>query len=111
MPRSSPGGDVDRDRFYQSQRAALSGDASITEKKMFGTTALCLGGNVFMSPWRDMLVVKIPVPQVDELIAGAHAERFDPGHGRTSATWAAILASASGRWPRLAQAARACVQG
>jgi hypothetical protein len=40
--------DSDAGRFYQSQRAALLGDASITEKKMFGTTALCVGGKVFM---------------------------------------------------------------
>jgi TfoX N-terminal domain len=99
------------DRFYQSQRAALLGDASITEKKMFGTTALCAGGKVFMFPWRDTLVVKIPASQVDELIAAAHAKRFDPGHGRTSATWAAVFASASDQWPRLAQEARAFVEG
>jgi TfoX/Sxy family transcriptional regulator of competence genes len=103
--------DSDADRFYQSQRAALLGDASITEKKMFGTTALCVGGKVFMFPWRDTLVVKIPASQVDELIAAAHAKRFDPGHGRTSATWAAVFASASDQWPRLAQEARVFVGG
>jgi hypothetical protein len=46
MATSIPGSVVDR--LYQSQRAALLGDASITEKKMFGTTALCVGGQVFM---------------------------------------------------------------
>jgi hypothetical protein len=109
MPAPIP--DSDAGRFYQSQRAALLGDASITEKKMFGTTALCAGGKVFMFPWRGKLVVKIPASQVDELIAAAHAERFDPGHGRTSATWAAIFASASDRWPRLAREARAFAGG
>ena len=109
MSASIPGSDVDR--FYQSQRAALLGDASITEKKMFGTTALCAGGKVFMFPWRDTLVVKIPAPQVDEFAAAAHAKRFDPGHRRTSATWVAIFASASDRWPRLAHIARAFVGG
>jgi hypothetical protein len=74
---------------------------------MFGTTALCLGGKVLMFPWRSTLAVKISAPQVDELIASAHAQRFDPGHGRTSATCAAVFASASHRWPRLAQQARA----
>jgi TfoX/Sxy family transcriptional regulator of competence genes len=99
------------ERFYQSQRAALLGDASITQKKMFGTTALCVGGKVFMFPWRDRLVVKIPAAQVDGLIAAGQAERFDPGHGRTGATWAAVFASASERWPDLARQARAFVQG
>jgi TfoX/Sxy family transcriptional regulator of competence genes len=82
--------DSDADRFYQSQRAALLGDASITEKKMFGTTALCVGGKVFMFPWRDTLVVKIPASQVDELIAATNAKRFDPGHGRPSSRARAI---------------------
>jgi TfoX/Sxy family transcriptional regulator of competence genes len=99
------------ERFCQSQYAALLGDASITQKKMFGTTALCVGGKVFMFPWRDTLVVKIPAAQVDELIAAGQAERFDPGHGRTSATWAAVFANASAHWPGLAQQARAFVQG
>jgi len=36
---------------------------------------------------------------------------FDPGHGRTSKAWAAVLASASHRWPELALAARAFVGG
>jgi hypothetical protein len=35
MPTSIPGGDTGR--LYQSQRAALLGGASITEKKMSGT--------------------------------------------------------------------------
>lgn len=74
MPASIP--DSDADRFCRSQRAALLADASITEKKMFGTTA-----------------------------------RFDPGHGRTSATWAAVFAGTSDEWPRLAREARACVGG
>ncbi|MDX6333020.1 MAG: hypothetical protein QOG05_360 [Streptosporangiaceae bacterium] len=109
MPTSMPDSDVDR--FYQSQRAALTGDASITETKMFGTTALCVGGKVAMFCWRDTLLVKVPAPQVDELIAAAHAKRFDPGHGRTSATWVAVFASTSDRWPRLAQEARAFAGG
>jgi hypothetical protein len=58
-----------------------------------------------------MPAVKIPAPQVDELIAAAHAKRFDPGHGRTCATWAAVFASASDQWPRLAREARAFVEG
>jgi hypothetical protein len=54
----------------------------------------------------------IPDSDADrELIAAAHAKRFDPGHGRTSATWTAVFASASDQWPRLAREARAFVEG
>jgi TfoX/Sxy family transcriptional regulator of competence genes len=109
MPAATP--DSDAAVFYNDQRAALLTDPSITEKKMFGTTALFVGGKVFMFPWKDTLVVKIPAARVDELIASGHAELFDPGHGRTSKTWAAAFPSASDRWAQLAQEARAFVQG
>ncbi len=46
--------------FYAEQRSALLGDPSVTEKKMFDTTALCAGGKVFLFPWRDALVVRVP---------------------------------------------------
>jgi TfoX/Sxy family transcriptional regulator of competence genes len=91
--------------FSAEQRSALLGDPSVTEKTMFGTTALCAGGNVFLFPWRDALVVKVPAARVEELIASGGAELFDPGHGRTSKTWAAAPASGSDCWPELALAA------
>lgn len=97
--------------FYAEQRGALLGDPVVTEKKMFGTTALCAGGKVFLFPWQDALVVKLPAAQVQELVAGGAAELFDPGHGRPSKTWAAVFASASDRWPELALAARAFAGG
>jgi len=109
MPAEVP--DSAAERFYQSQRTARLGDASITQKKMFGTTALCVGGKVFMFPWRGTLVVKIPAARIEELIAAGHAERFDPGHGRTSATWAAVFADAGEQWPHLAEQARSFVAG
>ena len=93
--------------FYAQHRPALLGDHSVTEKKMFGTTALCAGGKVFPFPWKDALVVKIPAAQVQELVTAGAAEPFDPGHGRPGKTWAAVYASASDRWPELALAVRA----
>ena len=109
MPAATPSSDALV--FYNDQRAALLSDPSISEKKMFGTTALFVGGKVFMFPWKHTLVVKIPAARVDELIASGHAELFDPGHGRTSKTWASVFASAHDLWPQLAHEARAFVQG
>jgi hypothetical protein len=97
--------------FYAEHRTALLGDPSVTEKKMFGTTALCADGKVFLFPWRDALVVKIPAAQVRQLVAAGAAEPFDPGHGRPGKTWAAVYPSASDRWPELALAARAFAGG
>jgi hypothetical protein len=53
--------------FYAQQRSALLGDPSVTEKKMFGTTALCAGGKVLLFSWRDTLMVKTPAAQVQDL--------------------------------------------
>jgi TfoX/Sxy family transcriptional regulator of competence genes len=109
MPVVSP--DSEAQRFYERQRAAQLGQPAITEKKMFGTRALCVAGKVFMFAWREDLVLKIPANRVEELIASGQAKLFDPGHGRTSTTWAAVFSSASECWPLLAEEARAFVQG
>jgi hypothetical protein len=95
--------------FYRQQRAALREDAAISEKRMFGTTALCVAGKVFLFPWKDMLVLKLPAPRVDDLVARGDATLFDPGHGRTSKTWVAVSAAAGDSWPQLALDARAFV--
>ena len=84
---------------------------AVTDAAVFYTTALFVGGEVFMFPWKDTLVVKIPAARVDELIASGQAKLFDPGHGRTSKTWVSVFVSARDRWPELAQEARAFVQG
>lgn len=97
-------------RFYDRQRATLLHDPSITEKKMFGTTAMCVDGKVFMFAWKETLVMKLPAPLVAELVAAGDGELFDPGHGRTSATWAAIYPSVTGRWEHLAEKARSFVR-
>jgi TfoX/Sxy family transcriptional regulator of competence genes len=107
-PAAAPGSAA---LFYAEHRMALLGDPAVTEKKMFGTTALCADGKVFLFPWRDALVVKIPAALVQELVAARAAEQFDPGHGRPGKTRAAVHASASDRWPELAQAARAFAAG
>jgi TfoX/Sxy family transcriptional regulator of competence genes len=97
--------------FYGGQRSALLEDPNITERKIFGTTALCTGGKVFMFPWKDTLVLKLPADVVEELVASGKGELFDPGHGRTSKTWAAIYSVASDRWSQLAVTAREFVAG
>jgi len=113
MPSSKPAAAPDSaaDSFYAGHRLALPGDPAVTGKKMFGTTALCAGGKVFLFPWRDTLVVKIPAAQAQELVTAEAAEPFDPGHGRPGKTWAAVYPSASDLWPQLALAARAFAGG
>jgi TfoX/Sxy family transcriptional regulator of competence genes len=97
-------------RFYEKQRSQMSRVPAITEKKMFGTTALCVRGKVFMFPWKERLVLKLPAERVDDLLASGNAKLFDPGHGRTSKTWVALSAESHGKWARLAREARAFVE-
>jgi TfoX/Sxy family transcriptional regulator of competence genes len=96
--------------FHAKQRSLLASDSAVTEKKMFGTTALCVGGKIFMFPWKDMLVLKLPPERVAELVSSGRAQLFDPGHGRASRSWAALSPGSRSTWPRLAREARAFVE-
>jgi hypothetical protein len=110
MPPSKPSqGYVER--FYETHRAELLGEKAVTEKKMFGTTALCTHGKVFMFPWKESLVLKLPEERVNKLLASKSGELFDPGHGRKSKTWVAVFPSAKRQWPQLIAAARQFVEG
>lgn len=92
----------DAAEFYAHQRQALASDSSITEKRMFGTTALCVNGKVAMFPWRENLVLKLPAERVDEMVGAGKGVLFDPGHGRTSKTWVALYPASSDLWQQLA---------
>jgi hypothetical protein len=94
------------ERFYETRRAELLGEKGVTEKKMFGTTALCTNGKVFMFPWKENLVLKLPEETVNRLLTSKSGELFDPGHGRKSKTWVAVFPTAKRRWPKLVAAAR-----
>lgn len=100
----SPQGYVER--FYEARRAELLGQKAVTEKKMFGTTALCSNGKVFMFPWKKNLVLKLPEETVSKLLISKSGELFDPGHGRKSKTWVAVFPTAKRQWPKLVAAAR-----
>jgi hypothetical protein len=61
MPSSKPApAAVSAAVLFYAQHSALLGNPSVTEKKMFGATALCTGGKVLLFPWRDALVVRVP---------------------------------------------------
>lgn len=95
--------------FYEKRRDAMLSQKAVSEKKMFGTTALCVGGKVFLFPWKENLVFKLPEERVQQIIAAKKGEYFDPGHGRTSKTWVAVYPSARRQWSKLMDDARAFV--
>jgi hypothetical protein len=102
--RKPPGADVED--FYDKQRTTLLRRRDVTEKKMFGTTALCVRGKVFMFSWKENLVLKLPEEHVGRLLHAKRGEYFDPGHGRISKTWVAVFPVAKRQWPVLAEVAR-----
>lgn len=106
--RSSQGG---AQRFFEAQRLELLRDDAVTEKKMFGTTALCIHGKVLMFPWKENLVLKLPEERAATLVDSKSGELFDPGHGRTSKAWIAVFPSAKRQWRGLVAAAREFVEG
>jgi hypothetical protein len=65
------------ERFYEARRAELLDEKDVTEKKMFGTTALCTHDKVFMFPWKETLVLKLPEETVNKLLTSKSGELFD----------------------------------
>jgi len=78
-------------------------------RRAFGATSLKTGGRIFAMLVEGRLVVKLPAPRVDELIAAGAGERFDPGHGRLMKEWLALRADSDDAWLSLATESEAFV--
>jgi TfoX/Sxy family transcriptional regulator of competence genes len=82
----------------------------VTNGTGFGINeGLRVSGRIFAMLVRGELVVKLPRGRVDELVDAGAARRFDAGKGRPMKEWASVPASASRRWKRLVEEARAFV--
>ncbi len=71
----------------------------------FGRGALRDRGKIFAMFVRGQLVVKLPRPSVDELVAGSHGERFDANKGTPMKEWFSLDPEAALPWPPLAHEA------
>ena len=56
------------------------------------------------------LVLKLPRPRVDDLIASGAGHRFDPGHGRVMKEWITLDDDSDQDWLPLAREALAFVR-
>ena len=75
-------------------------------KKGFGSSALRIHNKIFAMLVRDRLVVKLPRPRVDALIASGDGERFDPRHdGRLMIEWLSLEPTSEEEWLPLAREA------
>jgi hypothetical protein len=85
--------------------ASSEATLSISEKKGFSAAGLALGGNLFAMLNKGRLVVKLPEPRVNAIIAAGDGERFDLGHGRLMREWVALVPESEEEWLPLAREA------
>src|SRR5580704_18723196 len=71
----------------------------------FGRSALRYRRKIFAMFVRGRLVVKLPRPRVDELVAGGHGERFDANKGTPMKEWFSLDPGSDLTWPPLAREA------
>jgi TfoX/Sxy family transcriptional regulator of competence genes len=81
-------------------------DPRVQRGRMFGATALKLGGKVFAMLVKGELVVKLSTSEAGDLVDAGVGAFFDPGHGRPMRQWVAVSATHALQWQRLAAQAR-----
>ena len=75
-------------------------------KKRFGSSGLKIQNKIFAMLVKGKLVVKLPKPRVDALVASGDGERFDPRHdGRLMKEWLSVEPTSEEKWLPLAREA------
>jgi hypothetical protein len=103
QPASTP-----QDRYDAIVEALLT-EAGVTfgpPGSGFGSTALKTEGKIFAMLVGNALVVKLPRPRVEAIIAAGDGQPFDPGTGRIMKEWVAVTPTSKTPWLSLAQDAR-----
>ena len=68
-------------------------------KKGFGSSGLRIHNKIFAMLVRGKLVVKLPRPRVDAIIASGDGERFNPRHdGRLMKEWVSVEPTSKVEW-------------
>lgn len=83
-----------RDPRYASVIEALAADARAGRRRAFGHGTLRVHGKIFAMVSHGRLVVKLPRPRVDAMVARGDGEPFDPGHGRRMKEWLSVTSEA-----------------
>jgi hypothetical protein len=101
---------TNKDRLFASIAESELATPGVTPGTGFGRSeGLRISGKIFAMLVRGELVVKLPKDRVEDLTASGLGHHFDPGHGRLMKEWVAVTPSASRRWRKLVEEARAFV--
>jgi hypothetical protein len=96
------------ERFATIVEALLS-NPDVTppsDGKRFGSSGLRIHNKIFAMLVGGRLVVKLPKPRVDALIASGAGERFDPRHdGRLMKEWVTVEPMSEEGWLNLSREA------
>ena len=77
-----------------------------SDGKGFGSSGLKVQNKIFAMLVEGKLVVKLPKPRVDALVASGEGERFDPRHdGRLMKEWVTVEPTSEEEWLPLAREA------
>jgi hypothetical protein len=71
----------------------------------FGSSALRIQNKIFAMLVRGRLVVKLPKPRVDELVAAGEGDHFDANKGKPMKEWLALDPASELSWSTLAREA------
>jgi TfoX/Sxy family transcriptional regulator of competence genes len=74
-------------------REILAGQATATERQMFGGTAFLLGGNMAVGVHGEDLIVRVDPAQTKALLREPGARPFDLSGSRTPAGWLLVAPS------------------
>ncbi len=83
----------------------LNGVAPPQTSRGFGRTALRFDNKIFVMFVRERLVLKLPAPRIDELIAAGHGVRFDANKGTPMKEWFTLAPESDQDWSSLAREA------
>jgi len=91
--------------FRSNQNVTPPAD-ELQSKKRFGSSGLKIHNKIFAMLVKGKLVVKLPKPRVDALIASGDGEPYDPRHdGRLMKEWVSITPTSEEEWLPLAREA------
>ena len=91
---------------FRSNQNVTPPTDELQSKKRFGSSGLKIHNKIFAMLVKGKLVVKLPKPRVDALIASGDGEPYDPRHdGRLMKEWVSITSTSEEEWLLLAREA------